>query len=179
MRILPRTEFGNPILRKRAKNVPLSSLKTKAFKTLTRDMVYTMRRAQGVGLAAPQIGKSLRLVVIEIRPTRTRPNLKSSGSIIVINPRIVRSSRQLSSDWEGCLSFEGTRGRVPRSRSVVVEYMNELGQKQKIKASGLMARIFAHEIDHLNGVTYTDRIKDMKTLMTVEEFATRILKIKL
>ena len=178
MRVLARTQFGNPILRKRATDVPLSALKTKVFKRLVKNMIYTMRKAQGVGLAAPQIGKSIRLVVIELHPTKTRPNLKKYGPIVVINPRITRKGKK-TSDWEGCLSFEGTRARVPRARSVVVEYFDEEGKKVKEKASGLMARIFQHEVDHLDGITFTDRIEDMKTLMTVEEFAKRVLKQKI
>jgi peptide deformylase len=176
MKILPRTEFGNPILRKKSKRVPLSFLKTKRFKELVKQMVYTMRRTHGVGLAAPQIGESISVAVLETRPTKTRPNLKRKGPVIIVNPKIVRYSKEKIDDWEGCLSFNGVRGNVPRSREVTVEYYNENGEKIREKATGLWARIFQHEIDHLNGVVYVDNMKDMDSLMTLKEFKKRIMK---
>lgn len=176
MKPLPRTEFGNPILRKKAKKVSHAFLRTRAFKTLVKNMIYTMRRVEGVGLAAPQIGKSLALVVMELHPTKTRPNLKRYGPIVVVNPRIISSSKEKESDFEGCLSFERVRARVPRARRVVVEYINETGEKVRERATGLWARIFQHEIDHLCGRVYMDRVTDMKTLMTEDEFAKRVLR---
>ena len=178
MKVMPRTEFGNPILRAKAKKVPLSYLKTKAFKNLIKEMIYTMRRAHGVGLAAPQIGVSKAITVMEIRKTPTRPDAEKKGPIIVVNPKIVKYSRKKEPGWEGCLSFVGVRGSVPRSESVTVEYYNEKGEKIVEQATGLWARIFQHEIDHLNGTVYIDRVEDTKTIMTLNEFNTRVLKKK-
>jgi len=141
-------------------------------------MIYTMRRVGGVGLAAPQLGKPLRVAVIEMRPTKTRPEIVKKGPIVVINPRITKYSSAKEEDWEGCLSLKRVRGSVPRSTSITVEYLNEHGDFVTEKASGLWARIFQHEIDHLNGTVYVDRMKDMKTLMTEREFRKRILKKK-
>ncbi|MDB5189937.1 MAG: def [Parcubacteria group bacterium] len=180
MKVLTRTEFGNPILRAKAKPISIASVKKGAYKTFIKEMIYTMRRVGGVGIAAPQVGKSIQLAVMETRPTDTRPDLEHRGPIIIINPRIVMYSPAKKNDWEGCLSFQGTHvgGIVPRSSSVTVEYHNEKGEKVTEKASGLWARIFQHEIDHLQGITYIDRIKDVKTIMTTKEYKKRVLKKK-
>lgn len=178
MKVFPRTEFGNPILRKKAKSVSLNFLKTRKFKELTKQMIYTMRRVHGVGLAAPQIGQSLQIAVMEMRPTATRPNVERKGPIVIVNPKITQYSKKKTLGWEGCLSLNGVRGQVPRSEHVTVEYLNEHGEKVIEKASGLWAYIFQHEIDHLNGTLYVDRIEDMTTIMTIGEFKKRILKKK-
>lgn len=178
MKILPRTEFGNPILRKKAKKVPLKFLKTKKFEKLTKEMIHTMRRIHGVGLAAPQINQPLSIAVMEIRKTPTRPKVKHKGPLVIVNPKIIKFSTRKINSHEGCLSFNGVRGLVPRSESITVEYYNEKGEKVVERASGLWARIFQHEIDHLNGITYIDRVVDTKTVMTVKEFKKRVLKKK-
>jgi peptide deformylase len=178
MRVLVRTEFGNPLLRRRARSVPLKLIKTARFKKLIAQMIYTMRRVQGVGLAAPQVGSPLQLAVIETRPTKNRPKLKKRGPIVVVNPKILSFSKETVKDWEGCLSFEGVRGRVPRPKEITISYYNERGEKVVEKAKGLWARIFQHEVDHLNGTLYVDRMPDMTSLMTYSEFKNRILKKK-
>ena len=177
-KLLTLTEFGNPILRHRAKSVPLSYLKTKEFKELEQQMIHTMRKAQGVGLAAPQVGVPLRIAVMEMRKTPTRPDIEHKGPITIINPVIKKFGAKTEKGWEGCLSLEHVRGEVGRSASVAVEYINSDGTKVVEHASGLWARIFQHEIDHLDGVVYVDRMHDMKTLMTVGEFKRRVLKSK-
>ncbi len=177
-KILKRTQFGNPILRIKAKKVSAKFLQTVEFKKLTKQMIYTMRRTHGVGLAAPQVGESLNFAVMQMRPTPTRPNLKMKGPIIIVNPKIIRYSKEKVSEWEGCLSFYGVRGSVLRSKSITVEYNNEKGEKKKEEATGFWARIFQHEIDHLNGIVYVDQMKDMKKLITLQEFKDRILKKK-
>ena len=175
MKILPRTQLGDPILRSKAKKVPLTFLKTPKFKTLVKRMIYTMHRADGVGLAAPQIGQPLALAVMEIRKVPTRPDLKPRKPIVIVNPRITKCGTKKTAGYEGCLSFDGVRGLVPRSESITVEYHNEKGEKIVEKASGFWARIFQHEIDHLNGVVYVDRVKDTRTFMTVDEFVKRVV----
>lgn len=141
-------------------------------------MFYTMKHASGVGLAAPQIGLSIQLAVIQVKPTKFRPNLESLPKTVIINPRVVSYSKDQSADWEGCLSFPGVRGKAVRSNKIKVQYMDEHGKKVRRELSGFSARVFQHEIDHLNGIVYIDRIKDMKTLVALEEFKKRVLKIK-
>lgn len=175
-KVLPRTQFGNPILRTKAKLVPTSFIKTKACRDLIKQMLYTMHRVQGVGLAAPQIGRSIRLAVIGISPERMGGDGGAYFRRVIINPKVIWHSKKKKDDWEGCLSFTGVRGLVPRWDSVKVKYMNEKGEWVTEKYSGFPARVFQHEIDHLNGIVYVDRMKDMKTLMTHEEFIKRIVK---
>ena len=176
MRVLPRTYFGNPILRKRSRDVAANFARTVAGKRLIAQMFYTMRRANGVGLAAPQIGKGVRLAVIELYPTSLRRDLAKAEKVVVVNPKITWRSKEKAYDWEGCLSFPGVRGRVPRAKRIKVRYIDSEGQPVTAELSGFPARVFQHEIDHLDGVVYVDHIDDMKTLMTTGEFVKRILK---
>lgn len=178
MKILPRTSLGDPILRRKAKKVSPAFLKTIKAKNLIKGMLFTMHKAHGVGLAAPQIGKPIQLAVLQTYPNKNRPNLKAKGPIVIINPKITYYSKERVIDWEGCLSLEGIRGKVPRSKNIVVTYTNVFGKRVIEKASGFWARIFQHEIDHLNGIVYIDRVEDTKTLMTFSEFKKRVLKKK-
>lgn len=172
---LPLTYFGNPILRKKAKKVPISEIKKASFQKLIRQMFSTMRKASGVGLAAPQIGKSIQLAVIEIKKTdiRSRVPLKPT---VIINPEVISRPKLKISDWEGCLSFPAVRGLVPRHKLIKVKYLSELGEKQVLDLKDFQARVFQHEIDHLNGILFVDRMKNMRTLMVLNEFKQRVLK---
>jgi peptide deformylase len=176
MNRLPRTYFGNPILRMKAKRVASQKIGTPAFEHLIQAMFFTMRRVGGVGLAAPQIGKSIQLAVIEIEPTSLRPRIGAMGPTVIINPVIVSHSKKRVYDWEGCLSFTDARGLVPRYAEIVVTYLDRAGEKRKVRLKGFQARVFQHEIDHLNGAVYVDRMTDMKSLMTVAEFRKRVLR---
>ena len=171
MRILPRTKFGNPILREKAHPV---------FKKVSvqfiQSMFYTMKRANGVGLAAPQVNKPWRLAVIEIKKTKTRPEIKPLEKTVIINPRILNRSKETVNDWEGCLSLPGIRGSVPRYKKITVEFTDNVGGKHTLRLTGFQARVFQHEIDHLDGVLYIDHMRDLKTLMTLDEFKKRVLK---
>lgn len=119
------------------------------IKKLIPQMIETMRENNGMGLAAPQIGKSLRLCIIE-----------EGGKIyVLINPKINSSSRKKIKMEEGCLSFPGEFFPIARAEKVKVRYLDENGKKAKIKAEGLLARALQHEIDHLDGILMIDRIK--------------------
>lgn len=169
---LSRTQFGNPILRKKAKKIPLRKVLTPAFKRLIHDMFATIQDI-GIGLAAPQIGKSIQLAVIDIHSLPHRPHGIPMRRVL-INPEIVRYSRKTESEYEGCLSCEGIRGSVPRSSRVEVCYYNEKSERCQEVATGLFAKVLQHEIDHLNGILYVDRMKNITTLMTVQEYSKRI-----
>ena len=172
------TEFGNPVLHKKARRVAKKDLTTMHFKKLATDMLYTMRRTQGVGIAAPQVGVSKRLAILEMRPTPTRPNMKRKGPLVIINPRILAYGKARVNGWEGCLSLPGIRGKVPRAKTLLVEYMNDDGEVVRERVSGFWARIFQHETDHLHGIGYFERMKDLRTLITLSEYKKRILKKK-
>ncbi len=169
------TQFGNPILRKKAKRIALTDVQKLSTKTLIGKMFSTMRGV-GVGLAAPQTGKSIQLAVVEIKKTKIRPHVKPFGPTVIVNPKITSASKKIVNDWEGCLSFSGIRGMVPRHESITVEYYDKMGTRQRVILKGFQARVFQHEIDHLNGVLYTDRMSDMETLMTADEFKKRAVK---
>ncbi len=172
MKSLVRTQFGNPILRQTAKRVPLSMVKTAEFKRLVHQMFFTIQDI-GVGLAAPQIGRSLQLAVIDIHPLPHRPNVEPFKRVLV-NPKIIKQSKEKEYGYEGCLSFHGLRAEAVRSVWVEVEYYDETGKKQREKAEGFFAKVFQHEIDHLNGTLFVDRVEDSHTIMTTEEFKKRI-----
>lgn len=172
MKILPRTQFGDPILRGKARALP----KGKVSAEFVRSMFYTMRRAGGVGLAAPQVNKPWQLAVIEIKKSKVRPEVVPLKKTVIVNPRITARSREMLKDWEGCLSLPRVRGLVPRHKEVAVAFADQNGKTRTLRLTGFQARVFQHEIDHLNGVLYIDRMQDMKTLITLDEFKKRILK---
>ncbi len=125
------------------------------LQALADDMVDTMRVAPGVGLAAPQVGESLRLIVVEYgddEDEEVPPRL-----YVMANPEITRTSEETLPGAEGCLSIPGVQGEVDRFAAITVKGMNRHGRPMTVKAKGWMARIFQHEIDHLEGVLFTDR----------------------
>jgi peptide deformylase len=144
--------FPSEVLRKKAE--PISKF-DKDLQKLVDDMVETMREAPGVGLAAPQVGISERVVVIEFGHEDDEDIPKQL--YVLINPEIVKMSDETVRGIEGCLSVPGLVGSVDRARVVTVRAQDQQGKKIKIRAVGWLARIFQHEIDHLDGVLYTDR----------------------
>jgi peptide deformylase len=144
--------FPDECLRKKAR--PVSKI-NQDIKTLIDDMIETMRDAPGVGLAAPQVGVSERVVVIEFGDEEDENIPKQLYALI--NPEVLSKSDEIVNGVEGCLSLPGLVGEVERSESVVVRAMNQHGDKVKIRAEGWLARVFQHEIDHLDGVLYIDR----------------------
>ncbi len=167
------TQFGNQILRKKQKRISDATLRAKPFRELVKKMFSTLHHAQGVGLAAPQIGKDMALAVIEIKKTKLRPNAAPLTKTVIVNPKIISYSRVAEYDWEGCLSLKNVRGLVPRAKEITVEYKDCSGKKTVKKLKGFQARVFQHEIDHLNGVLFVDRMDDMRTLITKEELKKR------
>ena len=151
MRHLP-----DPVLRQKAKRV---STIDSSIQRLIDDMVETMQQANGVGLAAPQVGVSLRVVVVQM-PGDEEP-------IAIINPKIVKrvGEREVT---EGCLSVPGYAGEIKRSISVTVKGQNRQGKAIRLKATGLMAEALEHELDHLNGILYVDHIESQDKLHKLE-----------
>jgi peptide deformylase len=144
------------VLRRKARTVTKID---KNLQTLIDDMIETMRDAPGVGLAAPQIGLSERIIVIEYFEREEDEEKEDAPKKVwsVLNPEIVKSSEETLLGVEGCLSIPGLVGEVERHTAVHVKGLNRHGKPLKIKAEGWLARIFQHEIDHLNGVLFTDR----------------------
>jgi len=145
----------DPVLRRKARAVATFD---KDLSTLIDDMVETMREAPGVGLAAPQIGLSERLIVVEYYEREEDEEDEDAPKKVwaVVNPEIVKKSEETLMGVEGCLSIPGLLGQVERHAEVQVKGLNRHGKPMKIKAKGWLARIFQHEIDHLNGVLFPD-----------------------
>jgi len=146
----------DPVLRKKARAITKID---RDLGPLIDDMVETMREAPGVGLAAPQIGLSERLIVVEYYEREEDEENEEAPKKVwaVINPEIVKASEEKLMGVEGCLSIPGLLGDVERHAEVQIKGLNRHGKPMKIKAQGWLARIFQHEIDHLNGVLFPDR----------------------
>ncbi len=142
------------VLRRKARKVTEFN---KDLQVLIDDMVETMRDAPGVGLAAPQIGLSQRLIVVEFNENSDEDEDAPKKLFVLANPEIVKASEETVNGIEGCLSVPGLIGEVERSVQIVVRGQNRHGQPVRIKAKDWLARIFQHEIDHLEGVLFTDR----------------------
>jgi peptide deformylase len=143
----------DPVLRRKAK--PVTDFGS-TLQILVDDMIETMRQAPGVGLAAPQVGESIRLIVVEY-PVDDQKEDAPKKLFVVANPEIKEISVESELGIEGCLSLPGLQGEVERALEVRVTGRTRRGQPIKIKARGWLARIFQHEIDHLEGVVFTDR----------------------
>lgn len=156
MTIRELTTFPEKVLKQKAQPVEIFD---ENLADLVDDMVETMREAPGVGLAAPQIGISKRIIVVEFgdEHDETIPD----QLYVVINPEITKQSRDAVPGIEGCLSVPGFAGKVNRASVVTVKGQDIHGQPVKIRAHGWLARIFQHEIDHINGILYTDRAEDI------------------
>jgi peptide deformylase len=173
MKILRRTQFGNPILRQKARQLSVHDILSGEIQDLIKNMRHTLlNRNYGIGIAAPQVGKSVALSVIELRSTRTRPNLPKSKwiSTIIINPEIIKTYGKAVEQWEGCLSFDNAFAKVPRNKKICVRYLDEKAQQHEENLEGLLAHVFQHETDHLDGLLFVDKVKDTSTYMTEPEY---------
>lgn len=160
MSILEIIQPDNPVLRKKAVRVPESSFKSESFQSLVDNMIETMGEANGVGLAAPQIAESMRLIIVRL-PDATEEDREEYGdnagkTFVVANPKIIKSSRRMVAGVEGCLSMPGILGEVDRHDMVVVTGQDRDGNDFRIKAKDWLARVFQHEIDHLDGTLFID-----------------------
>jgi peptide deformylase len=171
-------QTGDPVLRKQSRPLTKEEILSPSIQELIPLMRETMREAPGVGLAAPQIGESIQLAVIEDRATYIKDlsaeelATRQRSAIpfhVIINPKLTVVGKSSAVFFEGCLSVEGYQALVDRALDVRVECMNERGEEVTINAHGWYARILQHEIDHLNGILYIDRMKS-RTYTTGENF---------
>ena len=165
-------QMGHPVLRRVAERIADSALP--ALQALVDDMLATVAAADGVGLAAPQLFESRRLIIIASRPSPRYPHAPEMEPTIMINPELLWSSAEVEPGWEGCLSIPGMRGLVPRHRIVGVRYLTRDGVAREAEYEGFLARVFQHEFDHLEGVLYVDRLESMLDLVTEKEYARRL-----
>ncbi len=171
-------QVGEPVLREKARELSREEILSERTQALITLMHETLRDAPGVGLAAPQVGEGIQLAIIEDLPEYSRDLPPEEVAArertpvpfhVIINPRIVSYGEQKVEFFEGCLSLSGFMALVPRSREVVVECFDEHSKPRTIRASGWYARILQHEIDHLNGMIYIDRM-NTRTFTSVENY---------
>ena len=154
MTILEITTLPDPVLRRKARSVTRFDDR---LQTLIDDMIETMRAAPGVGLAAPQVAVSERVIVVEYGEEDEEGNEGPRKLYIMVNPEVVKEAEETEIGVEGCLSVPGLVGEVERPLAITIKGLNRHGQPMRVKAEGWLARIFLHEIDHLEGVIFTDR----------------------
>jgi peptide deformylase len=164
MAVLKIAKLGAPVLREIAQPVDPDRIGRKNFQQLVDDMLETMVAADGIGLAAPQVFQSEQLVVMELQGENGFPRT------ILINPQIVGYSPVTVEGWEGCLSVDNLRGKVRRAVGIRVKFLDRDAKPVELDASGLYAVCIQHEIDHLQGRVFLDRMTDMATLTQLEEF---------
>jgi len=181
MKMLKIVEFGDPMLRRVAKKVPISTIKTSKFQNLIKNIRATLiEKELGVALASPQVGESLALAVIAVRPTAHRPKVKELD-LVIINPSY-KGLGDKKDMWEGCISSgagqAGLFAKVPRFKKIETTYFDENAVKHTRQFSGLIAQIIQHETDHLNGILFVDKVLNTKTYMSMSEYRKRITPVK-
>jgi peptide deformylase len=173
MAILKVARLGHPVLRAKAQSIPKSEISSPRIQALVDDMFETMAEYAGIGLAAPQVHESVRLFVAGVRRADVVTPMTDDSDmplIALINPEIAPVGSEVESGWEGCLSIPDIRGKVERPRVVRVKALDRTGRRIEITAHGLPARVVQHELDHLDGVLFFDRMKSFETLTFMDEF---------
>ncbi len=164
----PIYQLGDPVLRQVAQ--PIYNVQDHWVRSLICTLLHTLQESNGVGLAAPQLGVSRRLMVVASHPNPRYPNAPDMEPIVMINPHLIGHSDEIVKDWEGCLSVPGIRALVPRYSIVEVGYTDPGGRLQHCELDGFIARVFQHEFDHLEGHVFLDRVETMKEVITDQEY---------
>ena len=164
MAVLKIAKLGNPVLRKIALPVAPEEIRSRSLQQFLDDMLETMRAAEGIGLAAPQVSRSEQIIVMESRGEGGFPEA------VLINPTIVYYGPHQVEMWEGCLSVDGLRGKVSRPSMIRVQGLDRHGSPVDFEATGLLAVCIQHEMDHLMGKVFLDRMTDLSTLTQLDEF---------
>jgi len=166
-------QLGHAVLRKRALEV--ENIQNDECQQLIEKMMLAVSEAGGVGIAAPQVHHSLRIFIISSKPNARYPDAPVMRPTAIINPEILHYSSEKVKGWEGCLSVPSMRGLVPRYNQITVRYFDREGHEQQKELSGFIARIFQHELDHLNGLTFIDQLESTQDLISecewYEQFA--------
>ncbi len=161
-------KIGSPILRQ--KSTAIEQIIDSRFEETIADLMATCEAANGVGIAAPQVALPVRLFIVASRPSPRYPHAPTMAPTAMINPEIVDRSGELVAGWEGCLSVPGTRGLVLRDRAIAVTYFNKFGEFVHQELTDFVARIFQHELDHLDGILFPDRVPNLTDLITEAEY---------
>jgi peptide deformylase len=162
--------IGHPVLRERAREVTPSELADASTQQLIDDLVATMRDANGAGLAANQVHVPMRICAIEVAENPRYPYMPSWPLTILVNPVLEPSTRETFLNFEGCLSVPNLRGQVPRFTGASIRALDRHGSQLDFVVLGLTAGTFQHELDHLDGTLFVDRVVDTRTLCTLDAF---------
>lgn len=164
MSILKVARLGHPVLRQECRELTPEEVRSGEFQRLARDMAETMMEYTGVGLAGPQVHVPLRLFIMDPDPDGEEPPR------VVVNPVVTPLGEETAEEWEGCLSIPDVHGKVPRHLRVRLEALDLRGEPVSLELEGFAARVCQHETDHLGGVLFLDRMRDLSTLTYGEEF---------
>jgi peptide deformylase len=170
MSILKVARLGNPVLRAKARPLEPSEIRRPGFQRFVDDMIETMNEYRGIGLAAPQLHESVRLIVVGIQDDDDEDEA-SLEIVPLINPEITVLGSELVEGWEGCLSVPEMRGRVSRAAGIRLQALDRRGRRIDRTLEGFPARVVQHEADHLDGVLFVDRMRSFDTLTYLDEYA--------
>lgn len=161
-------QLGHPILRQVAEKI--GNIRSDETQTLIDNMLTTVEQAGGVGIAAPQTHQSKRLFIVCSKPNVRYPNAPAMEPTAMINPQILSHGSEQEKGWEGCLSVPKLRGFVPRYTQIKVSYFDRNGQEHFAEYTDFLARVFQHELDHLDGLTFVDRVESSTDLISEQEW---------
>jgi peptide deformylase len=161
-------QLGHAVLRMTA--VAVEDAKSPQLVEIIEQMLDLLSHSNGVGLAAPQIGHSVCVIVVASKPTSRYPAAPLMEPVVMMNPAFQCLSGEQEKDWEGCLSISGIRALVPRYRDISINYTDMDGKLTTMELSGFLARIFQHEYDHLQGMVYLDRVENHQDIISETEF---------
>ena len=170
--VLEITQIGNPVLREVCRELSADELASSEMQQFIDDLIETKRAANGAGIAAPQVGRALRIFVVEVKDNPRYPYKPDAELTVCVNPEIEFLTEERYLNYEGCLSIPDLRGKVPRCPHIRVRALDRSGQSFERVVKGITAGTFQHEYDHIEGVLFPDR-SDPKTFCTWSEFALR------
>ena len=167
-KILSIATLENPILRQQA-NI-IKNISDPSLKKLIEDLISTLKFRNGVGIAAPQVSESMRLFIVASYPNKRYPFAPKMTPTAMINPKIINHNNIKEKGWEGCLSVPNVRGLIPRYTEIKVEYFDIEGNLQSSHFKNFIARIYQHELDHLDGILFIDRLESCEDKFTEKEY---------
>ena len=170
MAILKVARLGHPVLRQVAEPIDVDAIRSPETQRLVDDLIETMREYNGAGLAATQVHVPKQVCVIEVKDNPRYPDAESVPLTVLINPVVTPLTAEMEEGWEGCLSVPDMRGVVPRYTAVRLEAYDREGNRIDVVAKEFFARVIQHETDHLRGLVYLDRMKDLSTLTHLAEW---------
>lgn len=170
MALLKVARLGHPVLRQIARPVPVADIRSPEIQRLIDDLIETMREHDGAGLAAPQVHALRQIVVIEVEANLRYPDAPEVPLAVLVNPVVTPLTEEMEEGWEGCLSVPDMRGLVPRHTAVRLQCYDREAQPVDLVAKDFHARVVQHETDHLHGIVYLDRMRDLRTLTHLAEW---------